>query len=248
MGLCDDEVKAPLSEPQYLLDETKRALQRWEQTYSAFTEMMEEVWKHNKSVRDTIGGSLRRKADFAATSLAEAEKTKRTIDEVIAKAASPAGALSESHEHIVEMLDGIATISKETSAMALGLQMHSKHSSNPTASIIPIVTEMGPTTSVEILGNGQAFLAIDGVTKETGGYTCRLLLGDGTEFHLSGFSIEGIVKFIQQHREIFGVEEVIFRVLVTVGGETKIARKFGWKLSEKRSLQQSLEYCLFYLV
>jgi hypothetical protein len=249
MGLCDEEITGQISEAQHLLNETKRALHRWSQAHSAFAELMAELMKQNKAMEDIVGRVLPSKTNFVAKSLAEAEKTKKTIDEIIAKAASPTDTVCETREYIVDMVDRIATINKESSLMRFGLQLDPNRSSIPTATIIPVVEEERPTTSVEILGNGQALLAIHGVTEGANGYDCRLLIGDGPELRRSEFSIEGMLRYIMHHREIFSVEEIIFKVLVTDNGETKIARKFGWKSSQdKFSLKSALDYCLFYLV
>lgn len=109
--------------------------------------------------------------------------------------------------------------------------------------------EPEPSTSVVILADGHAFMAIDGVTEEFGGYNIRFILGDGIELHRSEFNQEGMIEFLRGHVSMFNIKEMVFQVVVTADKQVKICRKFLWKsANDPKTIPSCLNYALTYLV
>lgn len=117
------------------------------------------------------------------------------------------------------------------------------------AEMPPLVDEIEPSTSVVILADGHAFLAIDSVSEESGGYNIRFILGDGIELKRSGFSQRGIDEFLRGHVDVFNIKELVFQVVVTTDNRVKICRKFLWKsANDPKTISSCLNYALTYLV
>lgn len=246
MRQCDNEVFETVSESQRLLDETINALTRRRQLSTLLFERVKTSPLAEGSFRGILEKSEARRKLADDELATKAIKNKHLLDEIFSGDTVDTEILSEASKIIAGMHDDLSKIQKDVSWMAISLQLIAKAEQ---AKIIPIVKKVSPTTSVQVSANGQPFLAIDNLTENTTNYDARLLLTDGTGLRRSEFNFKGILRFIQRHVTVFGAEEVVFQVLVKTKEETKVARKIVWQTSsETLSLEQCLDYSIFYIV
>lgn len=264
------KIKATIKTPSTSTDETEadRLLRKTE----------EEVERLKKAV-DRYAAILQSKGLTISDASMESAtaKQRRMADEVLVAARKNKQIFDDSKLSIEEMSEGLPKfttalqkmhddldrVSREASVINAMIDKGLASKNSEAATAIPVtkatIAEMPPlmdakdepepSTSVVILADGHAFLAIDSVTEESKGYNIRFIMGDGIELNRSDFSQGGIEEFLHGHVAIFNVKEMVFQVVVTIDGQVKIFRKYLLKsANDPKTIQTSLNYALTYLV